>query len=799
MRVLNQFFLPEFKNSVRRFSLASSSALALAIVGISATMVPQMAQAQSSTITGISVEGNRRIATSTVLSLAALDPGKTYSGAQINAAVQRLNASGFFKTVDVSIASGRLKIAVDENPTINRISIEGNKKLKDKDLETLISSQPRQTFLASRAENDAQEMAEAYNVGGRINATITPKIIERSDNRVDLIFQVVEGRVTEIEKITFVGNRKFSEKRLRATLATKQAGIARLLVSSDTFIQDRLELDKQNLTNFYKNRGYIDFSVLSTSTELTRAKDAFLLTFIVEEGQRYQFGEVTLRTDENDIDIESFQKLSRIKVGQNYDPRRVETLLQEIDVKLGKEGYAFVSARPRISRDDDLRQLEIEIDLSRGSRLFVERIDIEGNSTTLDRVIRRQFELAEGDAFNRREIQEATDRIRETGFFESVNVETREGSSPDQAIIDVNVVEKPTGNLGLGASFSSADGATLTLNLEERNFLGRGQTVSLDLSNNSDSKNLGFSFVDPSFLDRDMSAGIRLGYRSSSNQQIPVDTETLEFSPTVSFPLGEDARLSVGYRLEQEDLTIQTIEDTSTDPSTFTDEAISPILASDLGKQIKSSLILGYNLDRTNSVIEPTAGFKFGINQQFAGLGGDAQFSKTSVNFKTYKALLNGDIILSAELDAGALTGSDARLSDRFFLGGDQLRGFESYGIGPRDTVYNGTTDDGTEGQALGGNLFAVARLEASFPIGLPEEYGVFGGVFLDAGSVWSLDNTNSGGTEIDDSAKLRAAAGISIFWKTVIGPLRFNFSRPIKKEIYDVPENFRFTVDTRF
>lgn len=799
MRVLNQFSLTNFKQSMRHISIASTSAVALLAAGAVITTIPNVAVAQSSTVTGVTVEGNKRIATSTILALANLQPGTTYSGGQINAAVQRLNDSGFFKTVDVSIASGRLKIVVDERPTINRISFEGNKKIKDKDLVALITSQPRQTFSATRAEQDAQQVATAYNIGGRVNASITPKIIERSENRVDLVFQVVEGRVTEIEKITIVGNRNYSTRRLRAALATKQAGIARAILSSDTFIQDRIELDKQKLREFYQNRGYIDFRVLSTSSEMTRDKDAFLLNFTVEEGQRYQFGEITLVTDEDDIDIEDYQKVSRIKDGQNYDPRRVESLLQELDVKLGKEGYAFVSARPRISRDDDARKLDIEIDLTRGQRLFVERIDIEGNSTTLDRVIRRQFELSEGDAFNRREIQEATDRIRALGFFESVSVETREGSSRDRAIIDVNVVEKPTGNLGFGASYSSADGATLTLNLVERNFLGRGQTFSLDLSNNSDVRNLGFSFEDPSFLDRDMSAGLRLSYKTTSNTAVPVDTEVLQFSPTVSFPAGEYSRFSVGYRLEREELIVQTIEDTSTDPSTFTDEALSPILAADLGKQVKSSLILGYTFDRTNSVIAPTAGFKFSINQQFAGLGGDAQFSKTSLNFKTYKSLFNGDLILSAEVDAGAIAGDGARFSDRFYLGGDLLRGFENYGVGPRDTVYNGTSDDGTEGQPLGGNLFATARLEASFPIGLPEEYGIFGGVFLDAGSVWSLDNTDSAGTAIDDSAKLRAAAGVSIFWQTAIGPLRFNFSRPIKKEEYDVEENFRFTIDTRF
>ena len=796
MRVLNQSNLSKITESIRTACVTTTSAMVIATAAVSVSLIATPIMAQSTTVTGVSIDGNKRIATSTILSLAALTPGTRYSAGQINAAVQRLNASGFFKSVDFDVKSGRVTIVVDENPTINRIAFEGNKKLKDNDLRGLISSQPRQTFSAKRAEADAQQLAAAYSAGGRVDAQISPRLIERSDNRVDLVFQVVEGRVTEIEKITFVGNRSFSQKRLRSALATKQAGLIRALISSDTFIQDRIELDKQQLREFYLNRGYVDFSVLSTSADLTRDKDAFLLNFTIEEGQQYKFGEVTLVTTEDDIDIEAYQKVSKIRTGRDYDPRKVNTLVQELDTKLGSEGFAFVSAHPRISRDDDTRTLDIEVELTRGQRLFVERIDIEGNSTTLDRVIRRQFELAEGDAFNRREVQEATDRIRATGLFESVNVETREGSSRDRAIIDVNVTEKATGNLGIGAGYSSSDGLTMNLNLEERNFLGRGQTVSLDVSNNSDAKTFAFSFRDPSFLDRDLNAGFSLGYRTTSNSKIPIDITTLEFAPSIRFPVGEYSRLSVGYRLENEEILLQTTTDSTTMLETTT--AV-PFIAADAGDQVKSSLIFGYNFDRTNSAIEPTSGFKFGINQQFTGLGGDATFSKTTVNLKGYTTLFNDDIILSAELDAGAIAGSGARVSDRFFLGGDKLRGFEDYGIGPRDVV-NITPTDATSGQALGGNMYAVARLEASFPVGLPEEYGIFGGVFLDAGSVWGLDGITSTdiGTE-PNNPKIRAAAGLSIFWKTAIGPLRFNFSRPIKKEDYDVEENFRFTIDTRF
>lgn len=782
--------------SIRTLGIATTSALAMGISTASMIAIPTQVVAQSSTISSIVIEGNRRIATSTILSLASLESGRTYTAGQINAAVQRLNGSGFFKTVDVQVTGGQVKIVVAENPTINRIAFEGNKKLKDEDLRALITSQPRQTFSPARAEKDAQELAAAYSTGGRIAAQATPKIIERSDNRVDLVFQIVEGRVTEIEKITFVGNREFSERRLRSALATKQAGLLRAVISSDTFIEDRLELDKQNLRNFYLNRGYIDFNVLSASGELTRDKDAFLLNFTVEEGQQFDYGEITMITTEDDIDIEEFQKISKIRQGRNYDPRKLETLLQEIDARLAQKGYNFVTASPRILRDDDTLEVNVEITLSRGQRLFVERIDIEGNSTTLDRVIRRQFELAEGDAFNRREIQEATDRIRALGFFSDVSVETREGSSPDQAIIDVNVVEKPTGNLGIGAGYNTSDGTVFSLNLEERNFLGRGQTLRFDLSTSSSDRNLAIAFEDPSFLDRDVLAGISLGFSTSDPEYLPITTETAYFAPRIRFPLGENATLGITYRLEQEEILLSTTTDDTVDPPVETIDDASPLVAADVGDALKSSVILAYNYDRTNSLIEPTAGFKFGLTQQFTGLGGDLNFSKTTVNFKTYTTLFNEDIILSAEVDAGVIAGSGTRVTDRFNLGGDQLRGFADYGIGPRDVSYPGADADG---DPLGGKMFAVARLEASFPIGLPEEYGIYGGLFLDAGSVWGLDNTTSGANTIDDTAKLRAAVGVSIFWDTVIGPLRFNFSRPLKKEAYDVTESFRFSIDTRF
>lgn len=747
---------------------------------------PTKVAAEMIDISNIVVEGNKRIETNTILNLTELESGKSYEYAKINSALQRLTKSTFFKTVDIVIVEQNVIIKVSEHPSINTISFEGNSILKDENLFEIITSQQRQTLLAAKIEHDAEKIAKIYFSKGHISAQITPKIIQRDNNRVDLVFEIIEDRITEIEKITFVGNRLFSDTRLRGVLATKQAGVFRRLISSDTFIEDRLNLDKQNLRDFYINRGYVDFEILSHSVELTRSKDAFLLTFTVKEGQKYNFGQINIVTNENDINLNEYVDLNLIRENKKYDSRKLEKLIQKIDRKLSDNGLNFVKASPNISRDDNNLLINVDINLIRGKRILVERIDIIGNSTTLDEVIRHKFDFAEGDGFNTGKIQKATDHIRALGFFSTVDVKTKQGSTADQIVIIVNLVEKPTGSLGIGAGYNSSDGSVFTLNLNERNFLGRGQTVGFGLSNSSDKKELSLSIADPTFLSRDIYLGVSLGNSSASPASLPLQTDKMYFAPSIGYPLSRDSSIMLTYKVEKDEIKLSTAGISA-----------SPIIKADVGDTVKSGIILAYKFDKTNSIIAPTSGFKIGINQEINGLFGDINYSKTSINLKTYTAIFNDDIILSSAVNAGAIFGSDSTISNRFSLGGDKLRGFQNYGIGPRDTNFTATNSNG---DPLGGKMFAAANIEASFPIGIPEEYGIFGGVFLDAGSVWELDNVLSDSSKIvDDSAKIRAAAGVSLFWDTAIGPLRFNFSRPLQKEIYDVTENFRFTVDTRF
>ena len=750
--------------------------LFIVILLLSFSILPNKAHTQETLVSSINVDGNKRISSDTILSLSKVQVGSAYSPTQLNSALQSIKKSSFFKTVDISIVNNILNINVIENPTINSISFEGNNTLSDINLNELIRSKQRQTLLISQVEKDTDKIATAYADTGRISAIVTPKVIELSDNRVDLVFEITEGRITEVEKITFTGNRVFSDLRLKGVIATKQAGIFRRFIKSDTFVKDKLDYDIDLLRNFYINKGFIDFEVQS-SVELTREKDAFLINYNIKEGQKYSFSKIKFDTSKLNIDEKSLDKINRIKNGSKYDRRRVTKLIDEIDIYLAKNGFNFFEPVPVVSRNDENLTMNVEIQINETRKVFVERIEVEGNSTTLDEVIRLQFDFVEGDPFNRRKVLEAVDKIRGLGFFSNVETSTRNGSAPEKIIIEVKLTEKPTGSLGIGAGYNSSDGTVATFNVNERNFLGKGQTVKLDLSTSKIEKQTELGFEDPSFLGRNLLAGISFGQTSTTPSSVPLSTDKLYFEPKIGFPLSRDSKLTIEYSFDQEDVKLTTASN-----------LVSPIIRDDVGKKNKSALIFIYSLDKTNSVVTPTAGYDFRIIQELNGLGGDISFSKTNLNFRTYRTILRDDIILSSNLSSGVIVGSDASLMNRFSLGGDRLKGFRNQGIGPYDSTYD---------THLGGKMYTSLSLEASFPIGIPEEYGIYGGIFLDTGSLWGLDNTDSG--RIDDSSEIRSALGFSIFWESAIGPLRFNWSSPIKKETNDVTENFRFTIDTRF
>ena len=758
------------------------SAILFFVLSMSYIAAPEMAQAQSYRFNTVKIEGNQRIEPATILTYAGIARGETVTAAGLNDAYQRILNSGLFESVSVEPHGGTLVITVREFPTINRISFEGNKRLKDEDLAQIIQSQSRHVYSPSTAEADAAIVTEAYGQQGRYSATVTPKIIRRSENRVDLVFEVVEGKVVEVERLSFVGNRAYSDRRLRRVLETKQAGFFRAIIQKDTFIADRVEFDKQVLHDFYLSRGYIDFRVLSVNSEIARERNGFFLTFNLREGQPFKFGEITAVSDLPEVDAEEFMRASKIKSGRTYTPIAVETTIARMERLAIQKGMNFIRVEPRVTRNDRDLTLDVEFAITRGPRVFVERIDIEGNATTLDRVVRRQFKVVEGDPFNPRQIREAAERIRSLGFFSKADVNAREGSATDQVIVDVNVDEQPTGSLDLGASYGTDGGLGFTIGFSEKNFLGRGQGISFSLNTASETASASFSFTEPALLGRNVRLRFGGNYATTKGFNSTYDTRRAGFNVGLEFPISENGRLEVRYALSS-DRIFNLLP--ASPPVT------QPILEAEVaeGTATTSAIGYGFNYDTRRTGLNPNAGIVLRFGQDFAGLGGDTKYVKTTALLGAETKVFNEEVTLRAVFEGGAiasLSGTNSRINNRFFLNGSKMRGFESLGIGPRNA----------EDNALGGNKFAVARFDAEFPLGLPEEYGITGGLFFDVGSVWGLDNTAGG---VDDSLKWRSSVGFSILWTTGIGPLRFNFSKALQKETFDRDRSFELTIQTKF
>ncbi|WP_340423018.1 outer membrane protein assembly factor BamA [Yoonia sp. GPGPB17] len=741
-------------------------------------LVAGAANAQNFAFNNFNIEGNQRVADGTILTFGGLQAGAGLSTAELNAAGQNIRESGLFESVDLVPQGGTLLIRVVEYPTINRINIEGNNRLRDAQLLTLVQSQPRRVFTPAQAEADTAAITEAYAQQGRINATVTPRIIRLSENRVDLVFEVVESAITEIERITFIGNRTFSEGRLRRVLETKEAGIFRALVARDTFSPERVAQDREVLTDFYRSRGFIDFVIQNVDVSLTRERDAYLVTYNLREGQQYSIANVTVTSEINGVDPAEFADAARIRTGSTYSPVAVDNDVTRIERLAVQRGIRFVQADARITRNPRDLSLNVNYVLVPGERVFVERIDIEGNGTTLDRVIRNQFRSVEGDPLNPREIQESARRIRALGFFQGVNVDTRPGTTANQRIVDVDVVEGPTGTLTFGANFNTDTGASLLASYSQSNFQGRGQGLDFNLSTAESNRRFGFRFTEPQLLGRDLRGSLSLSYNTTDNENALYDTETLRFSPAMSFPVSELGRLSLFYALEYTDLS---------DVSSSASEVIRQ--EAEVGGVWTNALGYTYSYDNRRTGLNPDVGVVLRFGQEFGF--GDTQFIKTTALAGAETSIFNEDVILRATLEAGLLSYQDgnSRVTDRFFLGSRLMRGFDAGGIGPRDDA----TDD-----ALGGNAFSVLRLETEFPLGLPSEYGISGGAFIDYGSVWDVGETFGEDVILNDF-EARAIAGLSIFWTTPIGPLRFNFTEPLDVQDRDETRNFDVTISTSF
>lgn len=773
------------KASIANIFMALAALVAAAAVFLSATD----AGAQAFRFSTIIVEGNERVRDETVISIGGLSEGEGYSAAELNDAAQAIRASGFFDEVEIDPVGARLTITVVEFPTIRLIAFEGNARITDEELALAIESQERFFYSLAQAERDVEAITEVYAQRGRIAATVVARTIEREGNLVDLVFEIVEGEIVEIERISFVGNRTFSDRRLRGILESRQAGLLRVFQQNDTFVADRIAFDEQVLTDFYRSNGFVDFVVQSVDVTLTRDRSGFLITFNIQEGQRYRVGEVNIVSEIAGADPDVYGRAVRLNTGEIYSPVSIDEDIARIEELAVDNELPFLRVEPRIDRDDRNLSLSVTYVLIEGDRVFIERIDIEGNTTTLDRVIRREFDVVEGDPFNARVIRAAAARIRALNFFATSSVDTREGSSPDRVIVEVDVVERPTGEITFGANFNSDNGLSLTAGISETNFLGRGQSLDFDLSLSERRQLISFGFTEPAVLDGQNSFFLRIRYATTNNSNADYDTETFVFRPGLGFPVGQRSRLTVNYELAYTDLT--GVRGEAGDPPA--DRASLKIFEeADQGGIVDSLIGYAFTYDTRRSGLDPTRGVVLRFSQELAGIGGDRSFLKTTAEIGGEVRLLSEAVTVRATVEGGALNfadGDESRVTDRYFMGSTVMRGFQPGGIGPRDA----DTDD-----ALGGELFAVARLETTFPVGVPEEYGLRGGAFVDYGSVWQVGNTDSV-TVLYDEFTPRMVVGASIFWSTPIGPLRFNFTDAIIKEEFDRERTFDVTISTQF
>lgn len=729
------------------------------------------------TIERVTINGNQRIENETIRTYLRFKQGDELTDEVLNASIKSLFATGLFADVMIGTEDAcAVTVKVVENPIINQLAFEGNKRVKDKDLLAEVRLKSRSVFTRTKVQQDVNRILDVYRKNGRFAAVVEPKLIQRDQNRVDLVYEINEGPLTKIKKIFFIGNKAFSDSKLEETVRSEEARWYKFFTADDKYDPDRLNFDQELLRRFYMARGYADFQVKSAVAELSPDKDGFYLTFTIEEGEVYTFGDIAVDSRLPDVKSEALQPLVLTETGKTFNNTLVEDSVDALVKRLGDEGFAFIDVDPKFKKDAATKVVNVTYNVGEGPRVYVERINIHGNVRTLDKVIRREFRLAEGDPFNTTRLKRSEQRINNLGFFETAKVTTKPGSAPDRAEIDVDVAEKSTGELTFGAGYSSIDGLLGEVGIRENNFLGKGQVIKLKTTVATERQEIDFGFTEPYFMDREVAAGFDLfKTRQDYRTQSSFDRESTGLVLRTSYPWSENVRHALRYSIRTDDITnIQPFA------SRFIRDQEGETTTSLVGHDIV--------LDKRDNKFDPTEGYYFRISQDVAGLGGDVSFFRTEGNASYYHEFAEQWVFRLAG-SGGFIKGlgEDVRIKDRFFVGGSNFRGFDRGGIGPRDR----TTDD-----SLGGNLYYVTTVEQGFPIGLPEDLGIASSVFIDMGNLWEVDDT---GPEVLDADMLRLSAGIGFFWRSPFGPIRLDFAYPIKKDNKDDIENVNFSFGTRF
>ena len=761
-------------------------------VVLATAFVTAGAPAFAAVVSSIVVQGNSRVSDETVRAYVTVEPGQSFGPRQIDESIDALFATGLFADVTITQSGSSLVVRVVENGSINRVSFEGNRAIDDARLSAIVQSQSRSVYSQSQVQSDVQTILEIYRRRGNYRASVTPQTIDRGEGRVDLIFLIDEGPKATVGRITFVGNSSFSDARLRDVINTKESGLLGFLRKTDIYDPDRLQADQELLRRFYFNRGFADFRILSAVADYDRERNKFFITFTLDEGEQYEFGAVRVDTTLADLDPADLEKKVDSRPGRRYSAENVEKSIEDLTLAANRQGYPFADVTPVGERNFETGTIDVVYRVDQGVRAYIERIDIEGNTTTRDYVIRREFDIAEGDAYNRVLLDRAERRLRALGFFESVRIATTQGSEPDRVIVTVYVVEQATGKISIGAGYSTDRGVIGNIELEERNFLGRGQYLKAMIEGGIDDQSAELSFTEPYLFGYRVSGGVDLFTRlSEDTNDSDYNQNETGGSLRLGVPITEETSVQVFYTLFNRDISVSSEDCRNGD--------ISRAVCDSEGNRITSLIGTSLTYNSLDDQFNPREGYYGQIKGEFAGVGGDTYFLRGTAKGRAYAEILpSAGMVGMVSLEGGAMAAlnDDLRIQDQFFVGGSKIRGFSTAGIGPRDKV---------SGDALGGRYYVAATAEATFPIPfLPPEIGLQGSAFADAGSLWGVDPdiiARNGGSRsvISDDFALRASLGVGLTWASPFGPIRADFALPVLEEDSDETQIFRLSGGTRF
>ncbi|WP_229309070.1 outer membrane protein assembly factor BamA [Hyphomicrobium album] len=748
------------------------------------------AEAQGATIRAINVSGNKRVEPETVRSYLQFSVGSPYDPAKVDGSIKALFGTGLFSDVRIDRSGADVIVTVVENPVINQVAFEGNSEVDTDTLRNEVQLKPRSVFTRARVQADVQRVLDVYRRQGRYAATVEPKIIELEQDRVNLVFEIAEGGATKVKGIHFVGNKAFSDSQLRDVVSTTEKGWFDFLKGTAIYDPDRMNLDRELIRQYYLKNGYADVQVTAANAELDRDGSGFFITYSIEEGEAYQFGGINIESTVAAIDPTKFKGELLTDQGETYNANMIDKSVEALTSKVSQDGFAFARVRPQATPDPVARTIALNYVIEEGPRVYIERINVTGNTRTKDYVIRREFKVAEGDAYNPLMVDQAKKRLTNLGLFKGVEVKRRPGSAQDRVVLDVELVEQSTGELSFGAGYSTAEGVIGDVSITERNLMGNGQFLRLQLSGSLERLQVNLSFTEPRFLDRNLAAGFDLFHKEvDQTSQSGFQSRRTGASLRLGFPISEK-------------LWMQTSYTASRDQIFNVNPAASRAILQAQGTSYTSMMGSTLTYDLRNDAKNPTKGLWFQTGADFAGLGGDVQYVSLAAEARGYYPITD-NITFVARAVGGSIQGwggSDVRLIDLFFKGGETVRGFDRAGYGPRDL---------NTGDALGGQYYWATTAEVRFPIPfVPDDLGISGAVFADAGSLWG-SNVNglpqgcaAGDTTrvcLADSSAIRSSVGASLMWASPVGPIRMDFAKTLTKEVYDDEQFFRFGAATKF